>query len=852
MEITRFTTLSTLALSSELSTSEKGLTSSEAKSRLKKYGENVLSAHQVTWYEVLLRQFTSPFVYVLVAAALLSLILGEAFDGIMILAFIGINTILGFIQEYQSARTLELLKRYVVSQAKVRREDTEMLIDAKLLVPGDVIKIEIGDIVPADLRLISSNGLAVDESLLSGEAASVPKLSDALSIEASGISDSTNIVFSSSKIVSGSGIGIVVATGVKTIVGDIAKLTVETKREGLFEKGIAGFSSFILKMIVGILILIFALNLIIKGSGANVADLILFSIALAVSVIPEGLPVVTTLSLSRGALQLAKNKVVVKRLAAVEDLGSIEVLCTDKTGTITENRMAVSGIYGPEQNMLFEAGLLSASYIAEGEAEPNNSFDLALWHKVSKAAQESIRKVPRLADIPFDPARRRNSALVTHKGKSVLFVRGAPEAIANASTLTNEEKQALINWSAEEGKAGKRTIALARKELPKATTYTVNDESKLQFLGALSFVDPIKSTTVKAITDAKALGITVKIITGDGPEVAAAVAHQVGLISDPTHVITGDALEALPPPEQGAAVLSHSVFARVSPRQKYRIIELLKMSRRVGFLGEGINDAPALKTANVALVVAEASDIARDAADIVLLNPSLQVIVDAIRDGRGILENTTKYLKITLISNFGNFFSVALASLISDTLPMLPLQLLLLNLLTDFPMIAISMDNVDIEDVRRPETHDLHGVIFISVALGIISTIFDFVFFGLYRNDPTGVLQTNWFIGSVLTELFLIYSLRTKRICFNGSPISFTLALLTIPAALVAVILPFTSFGVRVFKFVTPTPMYIAQIVFVALAYFVTTEIGKRYYYRFYAWWQKHHESRTSQISRTT
>lgn len=821
-----------------IGTSLDGLSKDEHEHRLKTYGPNDLSAKPVSWFDVLVRQVTSPFIYILFAAVVLSFFLGEVLDASMILGFIVINTVLGFVQEYQSEHSLELLKRYVVSTARVVRDGKEVLVDSKTLVPGDIVKVETGDIVPADIRFIETEHLLVDESGLSGESVSITKNAEALTGTITQVQDALNIGFSGSKVVGGEGHGIVVATARETVMGDAQKLTVETKRDGLFEQGIARFSSFILKMIVAILVLVFVLNIAIKGGSTSITELVLFSIALAVSVIPEALPVVVTLSLSRGAINLAKNHVVVKRLSAIEDLGSIDVLCTDKTGTLTENKLAVADVCGDDAQVVIERALAAASFIGDGTPEPNNAFDLALWNYVDEGGRAICRSTKRTDEIPFDPERRRNSVLVDVSGAPRLIVRGAPETILQLSKgISSEDTKRFLGWVTEQGTSGKRVIAVAEKVMSQSS-YEAKDEVELTFLGLISFVDPIKPTTKGAIVAAERLGLEIKIITGDNSEVAAAVAHEVGIIADPRHVITGDEIDHLEGDAQRQAVLSHSVFARVSPRQKYRIIELLKGVRRVGFLGEGINDAPALKEANVGLVVKEASDIARDAADIVLLDPSLDVIVSAIEDGREVFQNTVKYLKITLISNFGNFFSVAIALLIAPFLPMLPIQLLLLNLLTDFPMIAIGADNVDPGDVKSPEAYNINEVVFMAIALGIISTTFDFVFFAIFYPHGAAALQTNWFISSTLTELALVYSVRSKGLCFKARPVSRILAGLTLPAAAVAVILPFTQLGQSFFHFTTPKLADMGIILGVVAGYFVVSEIAKLLFYRWYRVWQ--------------
>lgn len=823
---------STEWLYKEFGTSEKGISTEEAENRKNKYGPNEIIAKEIKWWHILARQFKSPFIYLLIFAAILATVMRELVDGLMIFIFVLINALLGFAEEYHSERSLKLLKKFVRSSARALRGNKEMLVDARDLVPGDIVLVETGDIVPADIRFIDTNDLSIDESLISGESAPQDKNTQMLKKEATQIIGAPNMGFMSTHVVAGKGLGVVVGTGRATAVGGMASLTSETKRESTFEKGIAKFSSFILRMVVLITVLLFASNIILRGADVDLGNLILFSIALAVSVIPEALPLVTTLSLSKGALRMARENVVVKRLSAVEDLGSIEVLCTDKTGTITENKLKVSDVYGHDkkQCLFYAAG--AASFIGEGKEEPNNSFDLAIWKELDKTEKNRVRKWERTNEIPFDPKRRRNSVILKRAGRCELVVRGGAESVVSlCGSLNSEENEQILKWVTEQGLLGRRTIAVAKKECAEMRRYDEDDEKNLKFMGVISFEDPIKSTTKKAIEQASRLNVQVKIITGDSREVAGAVAVKVGLTRNIDDVITGEELENMKEKKRSEAILSHSVFARISPEQKYKIIESLQSKYEVGFLGEGINDAPALKLANVALVVQGASDIAREAADIVLLSPSLAVIIDGIKNGREVFANTVKYLKVTLISNFGNFYAIAAASLIVPFLPMLPVQILLLNLLSDFPMVSVATDKVDKEELKRPRSYNVREVVFMAIILGLVSTMFDFIFFAIFFHRDQATLQTGWFLGSVLTEIILIYSIRTRFSFWKAKAPSLALGLLTVAGVIVAIILPYTSFGQSVFKFTGLMRNDLLLVFAVVLVYFIVTETLKKIYY---------------------
>ncbi len=837
MSFSEFTTKTVDELYAGCATRSDGLTMDEVLALRLKYGINEIAAREVGWWSIMARQFKSPFIYLLIFAALLAIFLGELTDGIIIIVFVVINTVIGFAQEYHSERSLTLLKKFVVAQARVRRAGKDELVGSSELVPGDIVMVETGDVVPADIRLCSTHALTVDESALTGESAPVTKTSEAATVNSVEIQSANNMVFSGSSVVSGQGVGVVVGTGRQTAMGRVTALTVETERESTFEKGIAKFSRFILRMIVVILVFLFLANLLIKGT-ANIAELLLFSIALAVSVIPEALPVVTTLSLSRGALQMARNKVVVKRLAAVEDLGSIEILCTDKTGTLTENALTVTRVLADDATYCVSRAMAAASFLSEKKREPNNAFDVALWATLSPADRSTVLAGKKLSEIPFDPARRRNSVCVGDSNQASIVVRGAPESVLPLCTGLPPAKQTeLGDIIRAEGETGHRVIAIAEKKLaPHAEGCSLADENDLQFVGLIFFEDPIKNSAADAVRQAGLLGIVVKILTGDGPEVAGAVAHQVGLITDPHQVITGAILESKSIDEQHELVYRYHVFARVSPEQKYHIIKLLQEKNEVGFLGEGINDAPALKLANVAMVVEGASDIAREAADIVLLNKSLSVIIEGIEQGRAVFSNTVKYLKATLISNFGNFYAIAIVSLMITFLPMLPIQLLLLNLLSDFPMIAIALDTIDPGEFRRPRVYNVRGVVLIAIILGLVSTIFDFIYFAVFSQRSPDVLRTNWFIGSVLTELALIFSIRTRGFFLFAKRPAWLLIFLSGLGAVVAVAMPYMAMGSWLFHFIPPSTGDVVIIFGIALAYFIITETGKLLYYRFWSY----------------
>jgi len=811
-------------------TLSEGLPSLKAEERIATAGYNEITASQVHWWDIAIRQFKSAFIYLLLIAAGIVFAIGEYLDAGIILGFVLVNATLGFYQEYRSEQALRALQQFITIRTRVKRDSRWHTINSRNLVPGDIIRLETGDAVPADVRILSSQNLVINETTLTGESVPVSKRPDTLTSEPENIYGSHNLCFSGTSVVGGDAIALVTGTGAHTAMGTIARLTVETTKESEFSRGIGKFSQFILRMILVTLVFIFVANLLIKGESADIVELVVFSIALVVSVVPEALPVVTTVSLSRGALRLAQQGVIVKRLTAIEDIGGIEVLCTDKTGTLTENTLQFTETSpGAHPRLLYYASLTVAQ--AEEKTEP---FDIAIL-KAGKETHPPASSLPeRLAEIPFDPQRRWNAVLVRDQAQAVMVIRGAPEEVISLSpALSGPARQALAGWLSEKGRLGERTIAIAQRVLPPDTTgISPEDVKDLEFLGALAFTNQIKPSTYRAVEKAKELGVSIKIITGDSAEVAGAVGVQIGLMDDPTRVLSGSSLMAMPPDKRGQALRDHAVIARVTPEQKYEIIRILQESFTVGFLGEGINDAPALKLAGVSLAVDSAADIAREAADIILLQKNLEVIVEGIRSGREVFANTITYLKATLASNFGNFYAIAISSLFITFLPMLPLQILLVNLLSDFPMISIATDNVDAAELGRPKKYDIKEIVLIATLLGVVSTVDDFMFFAIFVQQGAGILQTNWFVGSILTELVFLFSIRTRLPFYMATrPSSYVLGLTALAGA-VTILLPYTSLGQSLFHFVPPTAMHLGIILGLVVAFFVVAELVKLLYYR--------------------
>ncbi|HLD70370.1 MAG TPA: cation-transporting P-type ATPase [Negativicutes bacterium] len=853
MEFAAFTQKSIEETFADLKTSAQGLAAKEVLARQKEYGFNEIKLGTSNAFTIFLRQVKSPFFYLICGAGVIAFFLGEMIDGLVIVATAIINISIGFFQEYRAEKTIFLLRKYIAQNVKVLRvmennngegKCRQVVIEKKMLVPGDIVLLEPGDVAPADLRAIELESFLVDESFLTGESVPVVKQTKIVPGGAKEIFKASNMLFAGSSVVAGKAKGVVVGTGQNTAFGDIAKLVSGARKPSAYEKNIIYFCRLVLKIVVVTIVLMFAANIFLKGFG-SFFHLALFSIALIISILPEALPAVVTFALAKGSMKMAKHHVVVRRLSAIEDLGNIEILCTDKTGTITENKLTLEKIVSSDREKCLVYGLLRDDASRDGHENVSikkvlNPFDIALLARASPQVRAEARRHAVLAELPFDSNRMRASLLVCRSAKeSLLVVKGAPEVILKLCSKfgPNADKKEIVEEVSREGQSGKRVLALAIKKMDASRPLAAYDEKLekgLTFLGYFVFEDPLKNTAGEAIRLSKKLGVQIKIITGDSKEVAGYIGKKTGLVSQTENVILGEDMVKMPADDFDEACVTHNVFARISPETKYAILKSLQKTKEVGFLGEGINDAPALKIANVGIAVPSASDISREVADVVMLQKDLRVIVEGIKEGRTIFANINKYIKSTLISNFGNFYSVAIISLFVNYLPMLPVQILLGNLLSDFPLVSIATDSVDAEELRKPKLYQIHMILPLIIMLGLVSTLFDFIFFMLFKNHPPATIQTLWFVASMLTEFGLIYSIRTRHVFWKAKKPALALSLLTVFAVGISLVLPFIAFGQNVFHFVAVPFSNIFVVIALAAVYFAVSEIAKLIYFHYW------------------
>lgn len=821
-------------LYASLSASKLGLKSSDAASRLATYGPNeAIPKKSHPLLHDILACFANPLVIILLLAAAASGSLGDVPDAVIIVTIVMLSTILNVVQTHHSRVEVEKLQSSLAPTATALRDGKLTEIARREVVAGDVVRISAGDLVPADCRLIEANDLHVMQAALTGESLPVNKRASGEALKSVAPSESEECVFLGTSVVSGVGLALVVNTGKSTLFGDIAQRLTSKPPETEFERGLRRFGGLILRTVVFLVLFVLLASVVLKRDPLQS---LLFAVALAVGLTPEFLPMITTITLSRGAVFMARHGVIVKNLAAIQDFGSMDTLCSDKTGTLTSGQMKLEQIVdamGRDDPDVLNYARVN-SILETGIASPLDSIIVATVGKDASDASAAVK----LGEAPFDFERRRMSIVAEWRNKPTLICKGAPEGILPVcKTLLQGGKEipfedalraSAVATYEKLSRDGYRVLAVASKAIEKKAGYSALDEADLTLVGYLGFVDPALPEALATINELRKEGIVIKIISGDNQLVTEHVCREVGL--DPGKIVVGADIDSMSDVALQHVAEEGSVFARISPAQKNRIILALKARGHVvGYMGDGINDAPSLHSADVGISVSSAVDVAKDAADIILVKPGLQILKDGILQGRMAFGNVMKYLLMGTSSNFGNMFSMAGATVILPFLPMLPTQILLNNLMYDLSQVTIPTDKVDQSYISTPRRWDIGLIRNFMVIIGPLSSVFDFLtFWALLMLFHAGAKEfhTGWFVESLATQVLVIFVIRTMGSPWKSQP-SRALAITTISITGLGCLLPFTPVA-RFLGFVPLPAGFFAFLVVAVLLYLGLVELVKR------------------------
>ncbi len=840
----------------ELNTSIDGLTEEEAENRIEKYGFNQV-AHEkpVKWYMQLLKCFLNPFILVLLSLAIVSTITDSLIQDktdrsfitvIIILIMVAVSILLQFFQEYKSSKAVEQLKSLVKTTAAVLRKETGVKeINISEIVPGDIVYLAAGDMIPADCRIISCKDLFISQSSLTGESEPVEKFislkNDAKNLS---VTDLENICLLGTDIISGSAIAVVISTGNDTYFGSMAQALLTPKNITSFQKGVNNISLLLIRFMLIMVPIVFFINGITKHDWISA---LLFAISVAIGLTPEMLPMIVTTNLAKGALNMAKHKTVVKKLEAIQNFGAMDILCTDKTGTLTLDKIVVErylNIHGEEDLRVLRHAYMNSFY----QTGLRNLMDLAILdHGDENSIKDLNDRYTKIDEIPFDFARRRMSVVLKDNNeKRQLITKGAVEEMLSICTLaeykgnvvplTKDIKINVLDMVSKLNHDGMRVIAVAQKnDIPDEKSFSISDESNMVLMGYIGFLDPPKESAKDAIKALNESGVEVKILTGDNDAVTKKICKDVGIeISD---IILGNDLDSLSDEELSLKIEHCNVFAKLSPLQKSRIIRILQdMGHTLGYMGDGINDAAALRQADVGISVDTAVDIAKESADIILLEKNLMVLKEGVVEGRNIFGNIIKYVKMTASSNFGNVFSVLIASIFLPFLPMLPIHLLIQNLFYDISQISIPWDTMDREYLEKPRKWNAKDIERFMLFIGPVSSIFDIVtyiimWFIFKANTSTmqSLFQSGWFVEGLLSQTFIVHMIRTEKIPFIQSIARYPVLILTAAISIIGIAIPFTVFGESIG--LTPLPIsYFPFLILILISYGIVIQIVKTAY----------------------
>ncbi|MEG1183611.1 MAG: magnesium-translocating P-type ATPase [Cetobacterium sp.] len=843
----------------ELESGVEGLSSISAEKKIKKYGLNEISNQKPkVWYVQLFLAFLNPFNLILGTLAVVSVFTDIVFvkaeekswvSIFFILSMILISSLIKFIQEYNSSKTAQRLKGLIVTKVTVLRDGDWKEIDLKKIVPGDVIKLAAGDIVPGDLRIIKSKDLFISQSVLTGESDPVEK-SEKLIKGSNIISEISNLALMGTNILSGSATGIVLHTGGMAFLSTISENLSGLKVETSFEKGIDDISKLLIKFMFVMVPIVFFINGYLKHEWF---ESLLFSLSVAIGLTPEMLPMIVTGNLTKGAIELSKKKTIVKKLDSIHNFGAMNILCTDKTGTLTLDKVSVVkylNLHGEQDDNVLYFGYLNSFF----QTGLKNLMDRAILDFEDQHAHIK-NEYKKIDELPFDFDRRRMSVILEDNSKQrIMITKGAIEEMLSISKFAEVDGE-IIPLEEEIGNRikdlvnelnndGMRVIGISKKLLSKERelNFAVKDEVDVTFIGILGFLDPAKEGVGEILKSLNGYGVNIKILTGDNELVTKKVCRDIGI--DTSNTIDGELIDKLEDIELKKLLGETTIFCKLSPSNKSRIIKLLQeMGNTVGFMGDGINDSPALRQADVGISVDTGVDIAKESAEIILLEKDLTVLLEGVIGGRKVFTNMTKYLKMTASSNFGNVFSVVIASAFLPFLPMLPIQILFQNLLYDISQISIPWDNVDEDEILKPKNWSAENIGTFMIYIGPVSSIFDiltfllmFYVFKANSIETQALFHTGWFIESILSQTLIIHLIRTRKIPFIQSNANIKVILLTSAIMIFAICVPYTKLNISL-EFVPLVPLYFVWIIFMLFGYFFLILIMKRYYIKKFKNW---------------
>ena len=854
------------AVYSFFQTSHKGLSTAEAERRLNVCGPNeVQKEKKRNALTMFVKAFINPFIGVLTMLVIISFVLDVALASpgekdwttiIIISTMVVTSALLRFHQEWKAARSSDALQKMVTNTCQVRREDTgETELPFSQVVPGDIISLSAGDMIPADMRIIETKDFFVSQSSLTGESDPIEKhpVSKADGKGRGSVVELDNFCFMGSTVVSGSAVGICHSTGNDTYFGTIARSISGHRAATAFDKGISKVSFLLIRFMLVMIPFVFVINGIMKGDWL---EAFLFSVSVAVGLTPEMLPMIVTANLSKGAVAMSKKKTIVKDLNAIQNFGAMDILCTDKTGTLTCDKIVLEKYINADGSTDNEKRILRHAYF-------NSFFQTGMKNLMDKAVLAHVREISlehlkdnyrKVDEIPFDFSRRRMSVVVEDKsGKRQIITKGAVEEMLQICShaesggkvveLTGSVREQALKMTTDMNRQGMRVLAVAQKSfVDKERDFCVDDENEMVLIGYLAFLDPPKESAASAIRKLHENGVDVKILSGDNDAVVQTIARQVGL--DAGNALSGPEIEEMNDSFLEAAAVKTSVFSRLTPLQKSRIITALqKQGHTVGFLGDGINDASALRQSDIGISVDTGVDIAKESADIILLEKDLMVLEDGVIEGRKTFGNIIKYTKMTASSNFGNMFSVLAASAFLPFLPMLPIHLLVQNLMYDVSQTTIPFDSMDREYLSKPRRWDASDLKRFMVYIGPISSIFDIIcfavmwfVFGCVSPDHQAMFQSGWFIVGLLTQTLIVHMIRTRKIPFIQSRATWPVLLATAVIMVLGMIVPFTKFG-EYLGFVSLPASYFLWLIGILLCYCGLTQLVKVWYIKKFGKW---------------